>query len=158
MQRNSIGLAVIGSGRIGTLRARLASEHPAVNFIATADLNPANAKALADKVGAKVHSGNNLDIINHPDVTAVIVSTAEGQHTEAVLAAIGHEIRSPLQSLAAVHKEGTQGRALVNQMQLAVKNLYGMATVEAAIANMKVEAEPRDLAAYMALLGDNQVN
>ncbi len=88
MQRNSIGLAVIGSGRIGTLRARLAAEHPAVKFIATADLKPGNAKVLADKVGAQVHSGNNLDIINHPDVTAVVVSTAEGEHTEAVLAAI----------------------------------------------------------------------
>ncbi len=88
MQRNQIGLAVIGSGRIGTLRARLASEHPAVNFIATADVKPENAKALANKVGAKVYSGNNLEIINHPDVTAVVVSTAEGEHTEAVLAAI----------------------------------------------------------------------
>jgi predicted dehydrogenase len=88
MQRNQIGLGVIGSGRIGTLRSRLAFEHPAVNFIATADRDPANAKALAEKIGAKVHSGNNLDIINHPDVTAVIVSTAEGEHTEAVLAAI----------------------------------------------------------------------
>ena len=88
MQRNQIGLAVVGSGRIGTLRARLASEHPAVKFIATSDLKAENAKALADKVGAQVHSGNNLDIIHHPDVTAVVVSTAEGQHTEAVLAAI----------------------------------------------------------------------
>lgn len=88
MQRKTIGLGVIGSGRIGTLRARLAAGHPAVNFIATADMNPENAKALAQKVGAQVHSGNNLEIINHPDVTAVVVSTAEGQHTEAVLAAI----------------------------------------------------------------------
>ena len=88
MQRNQIGLAIIGSGRIGTLRARLASEHPAVTFIATAERDPANAKALAEKIGAKVYSGNNLDIINHPDVTAVVVSTAEGEHTEAVLAAI----------------------------------------------------------------------
>ncbi len=88
MQRKQIGLGVIGSGRIGTLRSRLAAEHPAVNFIATADRDPANARALAEKIGAKVHSGNNLDIINHPDVTAVVVSTAEGEHTEAVLAAI----------------------------------------------------------------------
>jgi predicted dehydrogenase len=88
MERKQIGLGIIGSGRIGTLRGRLASQHPAVNFIATADLQPGNAKALADKIGAQVFSGNNLDIINHPDVTAVVVSTAEGQHTEAVLAAI----------------------------------------------------------------------
>ena len=52
MQRNDIGLAIIGCGRIGTLRARLASEHSAVRFIATADMNPDHAKALADKVGA----------------------------------------------------------------------------------------------------------
>jgi predicted dehydrogenase len=88
MQRNQIGLGIIGSGRIGTLRARLASDHPAVNFIATADREPSNARALADKVGAKVYSCNNLEIINHPDVTAVVVSTAEGEHAEAVLAAI----------------------------------------------------------------------
>ena len=88
MKRSTIGLAVIGSGRIGTLRARLASEHPAVNFIATADRDPANAKTLAEKVGAEVYSDSNLDIINHPAVTAVVVSTAEGEHTEAVLAAI----------------------------------------------------------------------
>ncbi len=88
MQRNEIGLAVIGSGRIGTLRSRLASEHPAVRFIATSDREPAKAKALAEKVGAQMHSNNNLDIIHHPDVTAVVVSTAEGEHTEAVLAAI----------------------------------------------------------------------
>jgi myo-inositol 2-dehydrogenase/D-chiro-inositol 1-dehydrogenase len=88
MQRKQIGLGIIGSGRIGTLRGRLASGHPAVNFIATADLVADNARALADKIGAKVFSGNNLEIINHPEVTAVVVSTAEGQHTEAVLAAI----------------------------------------------------------------------
>jgi predicted dehydrogenase len=88
MQRNQIGLGIIGSGRIGTLRGRLASEHPAVNFIATADRVPENARVLADKVGAKVYSGDNLEIINHPQVTAVVVSTAEGQHTDAVLAAI----------------------------------------------------------------------
>ena len=29
-----LGIAVIGSGRIGTLRARLAAKHPAVRFVA----------------------------------------------------------------------------------------------------------------------------
>ncbi len=28
----SLGIGVIGSGRIGTLRARLASQHPSVDF------------------------------------------------------------------------------------------------------------------------------
>ena len=88
MQRKTIGLGIIGSGRIGTLRARLAAEHPAVHFLATADINIDNARTLAEKVGSSVYSNNNLDIINHPQVNAVIVSTAEGEHTQAVLAAI----------------------------------------------------------------------
>ena len=41
MQRKELGIAVIGSGRIGTLRATLASAHPAVRFIAVSDRDPA---------------------------------------------------------------------------------------------------------------------
>ena len=44
-----IGLAIVGSGRIGTLRARLAAAHPAVRFIAVSDRNPEAAKKLATK-------------------------------------------------------------------------------------------------------------
>ena len=38
-----IGLAIVGSGRIGTLRAKLAAGHPAVRFIAVSDADPAKA-------------------------------------------------------------------------------------------------------------------
>ena len=34
MQSRELGLAIVGSGRIGTLRARLAAGHPAVRTIA----------------------------------------------------------------------------------------------------------------------------
>jgi predicted dehydrogenase len=67
--RQSLGIAVIGAGRIGTMRSRLASEHPAVNFIAVSDLNRDAAQTLADKAGAHF-------------------STSEHQHTEAVLTAL----------------------------------------------------------------------
>src|SRR5215207_9899810 len=83
-----IGLAVVGSGRIGTLRARLASAHAAVRFIAVSDQNDAAAKKLAATVGAQVHSTDNDEIIAHPDVTAVIVSTSEGEHVEPMIKAI----------------------------------------------------------------------
>jgi threonine dehydrogenase-like Zn-dependent dehydrogenase len=42
-----IGIAVIGSGRIGTLRAEMASRHPAVRFLAVADIDLTRAQALA---------------------------------------------------------------------------------------------------------------
>ena len=37
MKQTNIGIAVVGSGRIGTLRARLAAKHPAVRFLAVSD-------------------------------------------------------------------------------------------------------------------------
>ena len=83
-----LGIAVIGSGRIGTLRARLAAKHPAVRFVAVSDKDPANAKKLADLAGAHVHSGDNDEIIAHPDVNAVFVSTPEGEHAAAVCKAL----------------------------------------------------------------------
>ena len=88
IERKTLGLAVIGSGRIGGLRAQLAAGHPAVRFIATADQDPKKAEALAKKVGASVHSDDNDAIIAHPDVNAVIVSTSEGEHLAPILKAL----------------------------------------------------------------------
>ena len=83
-----LGIAVVGAGRIGTLRARLAAKHPAVRFLAIADRDPACARALAEQTGAQVHSGDNDDIIAHPDVNAVFVSTPEGEHAAPVRRAL----------------------------------------------------------------------
>jgi predicted dehydrogenase len=83
-----LGIAVIGSGRIGTLRARLAAKHPAVRFVAVSDKDPANAKKLADLAGAHFHSADNDETIAHPDVNAVFVSTPEGEHAAAVCKAL----------------------------------------------------------------------
>lgn len=46
------------------------------------------AKKLADTVGAQVHSASNDEVISHPGVTAVIVSTSEGEHVAPILKAI----------------------------------------------------------------------
>jgi predicted dehydrogenase len=78
----------VGSGRIGGLRARLASEHPAVKFLAVADADPARARDLAGKTGAQFHSGDNAAVIARPEVNTVIVSTSEGAHVEPILQAI----------------------------------------------------------------------
>jgi predicted dehydrogenase len=88
LQRKELGIAVVGSGRIGTLRARLAAKHPSVSFLAISDLDPARARALAEQTGADFHSGNNLEVIERPEVNAVFVSTPEGQHAAAVRRAL----------------------------------------------------------------------
>jgi predicted dehydrogenase len=88
MKRGDLGIAVIGAGRIGTLRARLAAKHPAVRFLAISDRDPARAEALAVQAGADLHSADNDAIIAHPDVTAVIVSTPEQEHVAPVVKAL----------------------------------------------------------------------
>lgn len=88
IKRDSIGLAVIGAGRIGGLRSRLAAGHPAVRFIAVSDQDGNKAAELAGKVGAAVHGSRNEEIIAHPEVTAVVVSTSEGEHLAPILAAL----------------------------------------------------------------------
>jgi len=91
MKNKELGIAVVGSGRIGTLRASMAANHPAVHFLAVADLDPARASALADKVGAQFTSGDNLEVISRPEVNAVIISTPENEHTLPILQAIDLE-------------------------------------------------------------------
>ena len=88
MQRKELGIAVVGSGRIGTLRARLAAKHPSVSFLAVSDRDPARARSLAEQAGADFHSGDNIEIISRPEVNAVIVSTPEGEHAAAVCKAL----------------------------------------------------------------------
>jgi len=88
VERKPLGIAVIGAGRIGTLRARLAAGYPAVNFLAVADADPARARDLAQQLGAQFHSGDNLAAISRPEVNAVIVATSEGEHVQAVMQAL----------------------------------------------------------------------
>ncbi len=88
IERKQLGLAIVGSGRIGTLRARLAAGHPAVRFIAVSDQDPAKARDLAQKVGAQFHSADNDEVIGRPEVNAVVVSTSEGEHMAPLLKAI----------------------------------------------------------------------
>src|SRR5260370_2296432 len=88
LQRTHLGIAVVGSGRIGSLRAQLAAGHSAVNFIAVSDADPARAQELARKTGAQFHSGDNLAAISRPEVSAVVVATSEGEHLLPVMQAL----------------------------------------------------------------------
>jgi predicted dehydrogenase len=88
LDRGNLGIAVIGAGRIGTLRARLAAKHPSVGFLAVSDLDPVRARALAEQTGADFSSGDNFEVIGRPEVSAVIVSTPEGEHAAPVKRAL----------------------------------------------------------------------
>jgi len=88
IEHKQLGIAVVGAGRIGGLRAGLAAGHPAVNFIAISDADPARARDLSQRIGAQFHSGDNLAAISRPEVNAVIVATSEGEHAQPVMQAL----------------------------------------------------------------------
>ena len=88
METRELGIAVVGSGRIGSLRAKLAAAHPAVKFLAVSDIDGERAQRLAQAAGADFASDNNREVIAHPQVNAVIVSTSEHEHVEPVLQAL----------------------------------------------------------------------
>ncbi len=85
-----IRLGVVGAGKIGTHRARLAAGHSAVEHLAIVDVDARRAEQLASAVGADSW-GPDLDehLDQHP-LDAVIVSTPEGAHHAPVAAALDH--------------------------------------------------------------------
>ena len=83
-----LGIAFIGAGRMGSQRATIAATHPAVRFLAIADIDPARARTVGEKVKADFCSGDNLEVISRPEVNAVVVSTPEHEHTRPVLQAL----------------------------------------------------------------------
>ena len=83
----SIGLAVVGAGKIGTHRARLAAEHAGVSHLAVVDLNADRAEALASQVDAD-QCRTSLAEIDTTAIDAVIVSSAEADHRAPVIAAL----------------------------------------------------------------------
>ena len=88
MRGQGIGLAVIGCGTVGRIRAVLAREHPAVEWIGLCDIDADTAKALGEDVAADFVTSDLDELLTRPEVTAVIVATAENEHVAPILAAV----------------------------------------------------------------------
>ncbi|HKX76034.1 MAG TPA: Gfo/Idh/MocA family oxidoreductase [Acidimicrobiia bacterium] len=82
-----IGLAVIGCGTIGRVRAELARETPAVGWLGLCDVDPATAEKLAADTKADFVTTDLDELLSRPEVSAVVIATAENEHVEPILAA-----------------------------------------------------------------------
>lgn len=89
-----VGLAVIGCGTIGRIRAQLAREHPAVGWIGLCDIDGDLADTLAKDVEADFVTADLRELVARPEVNAVIVATDENAHVDPILAAAerGHRL------------------------------------------------------------------
>ncbi|HCO99969.1 MAG: hypothetical protein CL573_04270 [Alphaproteobacteria bacterium] len=88
MEQDALGVAVIGCGRIGGLRANLSAAHPGVNFLALSDRSRTRADVLAQKTGADLVTTDNLLAIRDDRVGAVFISTPEHDHRDSVIQAL----------------------------------------------------------------------
>jgi len=77
------------------------------------------------------------------------------QHQTSILRAIGHEIRSPLQSLSAIYAESEQGRSYIKRMFRAVDALYGSASPSTGIEQVDIQIEYLDLVAFLTSVAKN---
>ena len=88
----SIGLAVIGCGTVGRIRAVLAREHPAVSWIGLCDVQEETLNALAADIGADFITTDHDELLAREEVTAVIVATAENEHVAPIMAAVERSV------------------------------------------------------------------
>jgi myo-inositol 2-dehydrogenase/D-chiro-inositol 1-dehydrogenase len=87
MRGEPIGLAIIGCGTIGRIRAILARETLAVGWLGLCDIDEETARRLAADTEADFVTTDFRALLARPEVTAVIVATAENEHVEPILAA-----------------------------------------------------------------------
>jgi len=87
MARTSIGLAVLGAGRIGRVHARNVAAHVAgAHLVGVADIDGPAAQRLVDSCGTgRVDDAQSL--LADPAVRGVIIATPTDAHAEAVVGA-----------------------------------------------------------------------
>ena len=74
---NEIGLAIVGCGTIGRIRAKYAREYPGVKWLGLADINEPLGRKLADDTKAEFFTTSAEELIKRPEVNAVMIITEE---------------------------------------------------------------------------------
>jgi predicted dehydrogenase len=70
-----VGVGIIGTGWIGEIRARVCAEHPLVESLHLAEIDPARLTRVATATGARTATADYHDLLARPDVDLVFVST-----------------------------------------------------------------------------------
>jgi myo-inositol 2-dehydrogenase / D-chiro-inositol 1-dehydrogenase len=93
-ERKEIGLAIVGSGTIGRIRAVLARDYPGVGWLGVCDLNEKLARKLAEDAKADFYTTDYKELLKRSEVNATIVATDETNHVAPILGAVerGHRL------------------------------------------------------------------
>ncbi|NKB49006.1 MAG: gfo/Idh/MocA family oxidoreductase [Alphaproteobacteria bacterium] len=90
--KKELGLAVVGCGVVGRMRATLAKDFPGIGWIGLSDMNEPVGHKLKEDIDADFFTNDFRELIARPEVDAVIVATSTWAHMEPTLAAVeqGH--------------------------------------------------------------------
>lgn len=114
-----IGLGFIGLGGRGQHHFRQFLEFSDVNIVSLCDVDQENINACKERLGGAVHTTQHFeDVLNNPDVDAVVISTSDHWHAiPAILAMqagkdvyvekpLGHTVEEQQRMIEAVKKTG----------------------------------------------------
>ncbi len=116
--RKEIGLAIVGCGTIGRIRAEIARAYPGIGWIGLCDLKSDIGQSLADDIQADFFTTDYTELLRRPEVTATIIATDENFHFDPTMLAVkmGHSLfiekplatdaRQSAQILSAIEKAG----------------------------------------------------
>ncbi|MDH5749691.1 MAG: Gfo/Idh/MocA family oxidoreductase [Rhodospirillales bacterium] len=93
-KKKEIGLAIVGCGVIGRIRAMLAREYPGIGWIGLCDIDEKIGKKLAEDCQADFFTTNYEELIKRPEVNATIIATDENHHAAPTIlaAGLGHDL------------------------------------------------------------------
>ncbi|WP_320130645.1 inositol 2-dehydrogenase [uncultured Sphaerochaeta sp.] len=82
-------IGIIGAGRIGRLHTENISRMvPSVEIVAVSDVNMTeDIRVWATELGIPLISKDSMDIINNPEITAVIICSSTATHADLIMAA-----------------------------------------------------------------------
>ena len=86
----NFGLAIIGCGTIGRIRAISARDYPGVGWLGLCDINEKLGRKLAEDVGADFFTTDHNELVARPEVSATMIITEENRHMDPTLAAVEH--------------------------------------------------------------------
>lgn len=85
---DAIGFGIVVSGMIAAYHAQAIARTPGARLVGVSMRTAANAAALAEKHGAAFSTDQVAELVNHPEIQVVCITTPSGAHLEPALAAI----------------------------------------------------------------------
>ena len=78
--KKQIGLAIVGCGTIGRIRAIMARDYPGIGWMGLCDINNDIGKKLLHDCKADFFTKDYVELLKRPEVDAVIIATDENHH------------------------------------------------------------------------------